>query len=130
MKILVGYKGVNVGKDLIEIAARHALAFDGQVIVVTSMKGGSNTDPKEVKAAEDYLTEIQSFFKEKKIPCETHLLVRGMEPGEDIVMFANENQVDEIIIGVRSRSKVGKLLFGSTAQVVILQADCPVVSVK
>lgn len=129
MKILVGYKGVNVGKDLIEIAARHARAFDGQVIVVTSMKGG-NTDPKEVKAAEDHLTEIKPFFKEKNIPCDTHLLVRGMEPGEDIVAFAEENKVDEIIIGVRSRSKVGKLLFGSTSQVVILQANCPVVTVK
>ncbi|MFN2437147.1 MAG: universal stress protein, partial [Desulfotignum sp.] len=58
------------------------------------------------------------------------LLVRGLEPGEDIVRFADENRVDEIVIGVRSRSKVGKLLFGSTSQVVILQAGCPVVSVK
>ncbi len=130
MKILVGYKGVNVGKDLIDLAARHARAFDGQVIVVTSMKGGANTDPLEVKAVEDHLKEIQSFFREKNIPCETHLLIRGLEPGEDIVMYAEENKVDEIIIGVRSRSKVGKLLFGSTAQVVILQASCPVVTVK
>jgi nucleotide-binding universal stress UspA family protein len=130
MKILVGYKGANVGKDLLEIAVRHARAFDGQVIVVTSMIGGANTDPMEVKAVEDNLVEIQSFFKEKNIACETHLLVRGLEPGEDIVRFADENRVDEIIIGVRSRSKVGKLLFGSTAQVVILQASCPVVSVK
>jgi nucleotide-binding universal stress UspA family protein len=130
MKILVGYKGVNVGKDLIALAARHARAFDGQVIVVTSMRGGANTDPVEVKAVEDHLAEIQSFFKEKNIPCDTHLLIRGLEPGEDIVNFAEENKVDEIIIGVRSRSKVGKLLFGSTAQVVILQAGCPVVTVR
>jgi len=130
MKILVGYRGVNVGKDLLAIAASHARAFDGQVIVVTSMRGGPNTDPKEVKEAEDNLAHIQSFFKEKHVPCDTHLLVRGMEPGEDIVRFADENRVDEIIIGVRSRSKVGKLLFGSTSQVVILQAGCPVVSVK
>jgi nucleotide-binding universal stress UspA family protein len=130
MKILVGYKGVNVGKDLIELAARHARAFDGQVTVVTSMRGGGNMDPVEVKAVEDHLAEIQSFFKEKNIPCDTHLLVRGMEPGEDIVRFAEENQVDEIIIGVKSRSKVGKLLFGSTAQSVILQAGCPVVTVR
>lgn len=130
MKILVGYQDVNVGKDLLEIAASHARAFGGEVMVVTSMKGGANTDPKEVKTAEDNLAVVQSFFKGKNIPCDTHLLVRGMEPGEDIVMFAEENKVDEIIIGVRSRSKVGKLLFGSTSQVVILQAGCPVVSVK
>jgi nucleotide-binding universal stress UspA family protein len=38
--------------------------------------------------------------------------------------------MEEIIIGVRRRSKVGKLLFGSTAQYVILKAPCPVVSVR
>jgi len=38
--------------------------------------------------------------------------------------------VDEIIVGVKRRSKVGKLLMGSTAQYVILQAPCPVVTVK
>jgi nucleotide-binding universal stress UspA family protein len=58
------------------------------------------------------------------------LSVRGLQAGEDIVLLAEENKVDEIIIGVRRRSKVGKLLFGSTAQYVILNAPCPVVSVK
>ena len=53
-----------------------------------------------------------------------------MEPGEDLVTFARENNVDEIIIGVRHRSKVGKLVFGSTAQYVILEAHCPVLTVK
>ncbi|MGW8186758.1 MAG: universal stress protein, partial [Desulfobacterales bacterium] len=57
-------------------------------------------------------------------------LVRGLSPGEDLVQFAKENRIDEIIIGVRRRSKVGKLVFGSTAQFVILNAPCPVVSVK
>ena len=64
------------------------------------------------------------------ISCESVLSVRGLEAGEDLVQLADENKVDEIIIGVRRRSKVGKLLFGSTAQFVILHAPCPVVSVK
>ena len=44
--------------------------------------------------------------------------------------FCVVQNVDMIFIGVRRRSKVGKLLFGSTAQYVILNAPCPVVSVK
>jgi nucleotide-binding universal stress UspA family protein len=53
-----------------------------------------------------------------------------MAPGEDLVQFAKDNKVDEIVVGVKRRSKVGKILMGSTAQFVVLQAPCPVVSVK
>ena len=62
--------------------------------------------------------------------CETHLLIRGFEAGEDLVMFAEEQNAEEIIIGIKRRSKVGKFIFGSTAQIVILDAHCPVLSVK
>lgn len=64
------------------------------------------------------------------IDCETRLLVRGFTPDEDLVHYANEEDVDEIVIGIRKRSKVGKRIFGSTAQHAILNAHCPVVTVK
>ncbi|MBW2582853.1 MAG: universal stress protein, partial [Deltaproteobacteria bacterium] len=51
-------------------------------------------------------------------------------PGEHLVYYAKDNNIDEIIIGVRRRSKVGKMVFGSTAQYVILEAPCPVLAVK
>jgi len=37
---------------------------------------------------------------------------------------------NEIIVGVRMRSQVGKLLMGSTAQHVIINAPCPGVTSK
>ena len=58
------------------------------------------------------------------------MTVRGLEPGEDLVQFAEENKIDQIIVGIRRRSKVQKLVFGSNAQYVILEAPCPVLSVK
>lgn len=130
MKILVGYKGTKIGKDLMEIAVRHAKAFNGDILLVTSMKGGEKTDKQDIVDAEKNLETAKAYFDDYGVKSETHLLVRGMEAGEDLVRFAKEKEVDEVILGVRSRSKVGKLLFGSTAQVVILEAHCPVVTVK
>ena len=130
MKILVAYRGTNVGQDLMDIAVKHAKAFDGRILVMTSLIGGEATDQETIDQAKENLEGARSFFEENGVDCEIHLLIRGMEAGEDIVSFAREKQADEIILGVKSRSKVGKLIFGSTAQVVILSAPCPVVSVR
>lgn len=130
MKILVGYKGTDVGKDLMDIAVKHAKAFDGEILIVTSMVGGEKTERQELLNAEKNLNQAKAYFDDFGVKSQTHLLVRGFEAGEDIVKFAREKNIDEIIIGVRSRSKVGKLIFGSTAQVVILDAHCPVLTVK
>lgn len=130
MKILVGYRGTDVGKDLMDIAVKHAKAFDGEILIVTSMIGGDKSEMQKFTDAEKNLEQAKAYFDDFGVKSETHLLVRGFEAGEDIVRFAKEKNVDEIIMGVRSRSKVGKLIFGSTAQVVILEAHCPVLTVK
>jgi len=130
MKILVGYRGTNVGKVLLELAVEHAKAFAGEIALITSLSGGDKTSREQIIEAEKNLEEAQRFLDKFGVKNETHLLVRGKNPGEDIVAFATENNCYEIIIGVKSRSKVGKILFGSTAQFVILKASCPVLSVK
>jgi nucleotide-binding universal stress UspA family protein len=130
MKIVVGYRGTNVGMDLLKLAVRHAGAFAGEVILVTSLPGGERTTSAQVVEAEELLQSAKKFLDEQGVKNEGHLLIRGNTAGEDIVTFAAEIGGDEIIIGVKSRSKVGKILFGSTAQYVILKAGCPVVSMK
>jgi nucleotide-binding universal stress UspA family protein len=130
MKILVGYRGTNVGKDLLDLAIQHAKAFGGEVQLITSLPGGDKTTKEQVVEAEEQLDAAKKVLADQGIKHEGHLLVRGKTPGEDIVSFAAENDCDEIMIGVKSRSKVGKILFGSTAQYVILKAMCPVISVK
>ena len=130
MKILVGYDGTNSAKEALNIARQHARAFEASVDIVTSMAKGTENEREEMDQAERGLEWAQTLFQEQGVSCRTHLLIRGHTPGEDLVEFAKEHQVDEIIVGIKRRSKVGKLLLGSTAQFVILGAHCPVVTVK
>ena len=130
MKILVGYDGTNAAKEALNLAKLHAKSFGAAVDVVTSMEKGTENQRENIDQAERGLEWAKSIFDENDIVCNTHLLIRGLTPGEDLVEFAKENNVDEILVGVKRRSKVGKLLMGSTAQYVILKASCPVVSVK
>ena len=130
MEIMVGYDDSRVAKDALKLAMQHAIAFDARVHIVTSMVSGVDVPRKEFDRVEKKLNYAESLFKDKKIPCKTHLMVRGLQAGEDLILLAEEHKVDEIIIGVRRRSKVGKLIFGSTAQYVILNATCPVLTVK
>lgn len=57
-------------------------------------------------------------------------LARGLMAGEDIVLYAAENEIDQIYVGIRKKSRTSKLILGSTAQFIILKAGCPVTSVK
>lgn len=130
MKIMVGYDGSNTSRDALNVALKHAKAFGATIHLVASMARGTEDEQKQIKDFERDLEELKQEVDKASIPCETHLLIRGLMPGEDLVSYAKENGIGQIIMGIRRRSKVGKLLFGSTAQYVILNAPCPVVTVR
>jgi len=130
MKILVGYDGTNAAKEAIELAEHHARVFGATIILAYSMVGGPEVPRRDFEIAENSLEHEKNVLIDKNAPCETIMSVRGLEAGEDLVQLAGEHQADEVIVGVRRRSKVGKIIFGSTAQYVVLNAPCPVVTVK
>ena len=130
MKILVGYEESRVADAALNLALKHARAFGADIFIVTSLEQSPSLTKEDIDKAESKLEKVSKPFKADDIPCEARATVSYNSPGEDLVNFAKENDVDEIIIGVRRRSKVGKLVFGSTAQYVILEAPCPVVAVK
>lgn len=130
MKIVVGYKESKLSKGILDLVKQHAQAFDATVYIISSLEGGVGEKIEEIDVAKGELSYAEKVLKEAGIEAESELLIRGLSPGEDIVEFAKDKGADEIVVGVKMKSKVGKFLLGSTAQYVILNADCPVVSVR
>ena len=130
MKILVGYDRSSVAKEALKLAKKHAKAFDAKVFILSALAQSNELELVDIQRAEHEMEYMVTALKEDNISCETQAIVSLLPPGEVLVQFAKENEIDEILIGLRRKSKVGKLIFGSTAQFVILNAPCPVVSVK
>ena len=62
------------------------------------------------------------------IPCDT-VLREGL-PAEEIVAFAREQDVNLIVLGSRGRNRFAEFVLGSTAEAVIRDAPCPVMTVS
>jgi len=54
----------------------------------------------------------------------------GLEASENLLAIAEEVDAELIVIGLRRRTPVGKLILGSNAQRILLDAQCPVLAVK
>jgi len=130
MKILVGYDRTGEAGRALELAVRHAKVFGAKVVVLTSRSTGSDEELPDIGRDEALLENAKKMLEEAGVECETHLMIRGKTPAEDLIDFAEDNGVDEIIVGIAKKSRVGKLIFGSNAQYVILHAPCPVVTVQ
>mgnify|MGYP002725633386 CR=1 FL=1 len=130
MKILVGYDGGEVGRLALSLARDHAKTNNAFVYVMTSMEGGASEKPSDILKAEEDLKFAKNFMEKSNIQCDAQQSVRGLSPGEDLVKFAGENEIDHIVLGIRKKSKAQKAILGSTSRYVILKAPCPVTTVK
>jgi nucleotide-binding universal stress UspA family protein len=131
MKILVAYAGgTEMDKAVLALAKKNAKLFNATLYIANSMESASEKEFDDLTKIESKLETLKASLTKEGIPCETHLLIRGLSPGEDIVEFAKDKNIDQIFIGIEKKSKVGKLFFGSNAQHIILEAPCPVVSVN
>ncbi|MFW6384234.1 MAG: universal stress protein [Halodesulfurarchaeum sp.] len=77
--------------------------------------------------AEDLLDELETQAAEKGAVVDTAYEVG--DPVDEILSYAAKEGVDEIVIGSRGISGVGRVVFGSTAETVVRRAEIPVVVV-
>jgi nucleotide-binding universal stress UspA family protein len=128
--IVVGYVPTKEGRAALRRAADESLLRKSKLIVINSQRGGRDYDGAEAERFETELSRIQGELDEVGIEHEVRQLVRGNEPAEDLIAVAEEEAADFIVIGLRRRTPVGKLILGSNAQRILLDASCPVLAVK
>lgn len=115
---------------VVSFSIEEARLRNEKLIFVHSLYGGERTTQEEIDNGEALLKWAEEVAKNAGVNCETKLLVRGKEPAEDIIEFADEVKASIIVIGVRKRRPAGKVLFGSVAQDVILHSNQPVICIK
>jgi nucleotide-binding universal stress UspA family protein len=130
MKIMVGYNGGESGERALKLARDYALLTNAFVHIITSMEGGENEKTSDIIQAEKDLNFAKKLMESSGVKFLAHQSVRGLSPGEDIVLYAKENEIDHIFLGIKKTSRTQKMILGSTARFVILKAKCPVTSIK
>jgi len=128
--IVVGFVPKAEGQAALRRAAEEALLREARLVVVNSHRGGREYDGQEALRGEQELTDIREQLTDAGVDHEIRQLVRGMDPADDLIQVARDVGADFIVIGLRRRSPVGKLILGSNAQRILLDAPCPVLAVK
>ena len=130
MNFLVAYNGSTESRAALDLAITQASTFGAKVFVITSMEGGHSEKPEDIARVNKELKQVRKKLQGAGIEHDVQEMARGLSPGEDIVIFARENSVDQIFVGIEKKSRTRKLLLGSTAQYIILKATCPVTTIK
>ena len=128
MRILVGYIPTPEGLAALDWATEHAKLTGGTLAVLNTGRDGDYSDP--IFASSQDIDAVEADLTKRGIPYQVHRPNDGAPAAEAIVRLAAELDADLIVIGLRRRSPVGKLVTGSSAQAILLAADCPVVAVK
>jgi nucleotide-binding universal stress UspA family protein len=131
MKFMICYDGSEAAKSALKLAQANAKGLDVKLEVVSTITREIPLKHSQIQKKEDNLKkEVTDILGGDDVAYDTAVLVTSLTPGEQLVQFAQDEKVSQIYIGIIKKSKVDKLIFGSTAQYVILHAPCPVVTVQ
>ncbi|HEX5016019.1 MAG TPA: universal stress protein [Actinomycetes bacterium] len=128
--IVVGYVPSPEGEAALDRAVDEARLRGSSLVVVNSQRGGRTADYEELALTDEQVQAIHDRLHAAGIEHDVRGLVRGKDPADDLIAVAEETSAELIVIGLRKRSPVGKLIMGSNAQRILLDAECPVLAVK
>ncbi|HET7476060.1 MAG TPA: universal stress protein [Dermatophilaceae bacterium] len=130
MAVVVGYLPTKEGRAALRRAAEEAVLRKSRMVVVNSVRPGRSPEASAGDQLDAELAEIQARLDQAGVAYEVRHVQRNGEPSEDLISVAEEEDAGFIVIGLRRRTPVGKLILGSNAQRILLDAPCPVLAVK
>jgi nucleotide-binding universal stress UspA family protein len=130
MSVIVGYLSSERGRKALELGIAEAKLRKTDLVVVHSLQGAGKSDDEEVIQSDRDLTALEDLLKEEGVVFTIHNYVRGNEPAQDIVQAAKDLGGELIVIGLRQRTSAGKFLLGSNAHDILMDAPCPVLTVR
>jgi len=128
MTVLVGYVPNALGEVAVTAAVDEARRRHESLLVVNMSRDDVLADAH--RADEEQLARLRRDLAELGLDAEVRRIEEGNDPAEVILQVAAEVQASVLVIGLRHRTPVGKLIMGSAAQRILLDARCPVLAVK
>lgn len=138
MTIVVGFDDSPHGRAAVSEGERLALQRDRHLLIVRYIAHSAGDSFTRVKAERAEVEHIESEIEGLRARLTdrgltaTVRIVHGLAHGEARALLDVCEAVDAelLIIGLRRRSRVGKMLMGSVALEVLVHADMPVLTVK
>jgi nucleotide-binding universal stress UspA family protein len=128
MKILVGYVPTPEGEAALQAAGAEAVLRGASILLLNTSRGDAFVDSRYANS--DELAAAEAKLREQGVEVTIRQAVGSGDVANELLKAAAEEDVSLIVLGLRRRSPVGKLILGSTAQRVLLEAPVPVLAVK
>jgi nucleotide-binding universal stress UspA family protein len=148
-KILVPIDGSEPSFHAARVAVNIANKFNSELIIIYVVVSPSKSEyanltglvtPKQIdmiienakKESRNWFKKIEDKVKEENsnIKISMKVLLTGIAIYGEVIQFAQQENIDLIVIGTRGTSGIKKLLLGSTASGVVTYANCPVLVTK
>jgi nucleotide-binding universal stress UspA family protein len=122
MTVVVSHRSSPEGQQAMATAVAEArFRATGLVVVAHARSDADAGHDLEIEALRDKLAQVG---------VKHDVVTTSGDLAEALVLAAARTEAELIVIGLRRRSPVGKLILGSGAQRILLEAPCPVLAVK